>query len=140
MGLCRSTGCKITSCQSWRFDKKSCPRPMSNHTSAARVRFLDDRIILQLWQLVTLQPVDPQRPTVLLWKDLNHLKIEIFNIMDQLGFNHRFCILKLTSFTWGLFSKGAISIFRNCICHVILKRFYTIVKNIFHCSFVYFSN
>ena len=68
MGLCRSTGIKITSCQSWRFEKNSANRPTSNHTRAARVRFLDDRIILQLWQLVTLKPVDLQRPTVPLWQ------------------------------------------------------------------------
>ena len=73
VGLCRSTGVKVTSCQSWRFDKKFCPRPESNCTSAARVQFLDDRIILQLWQLVILQPVDLQRPRVPLWKDLNLL-------------------------------------------------------------------
>ena len=39
VGLCRSTGFKVKSCQSWRFDKKYCPRPQSNHTSAARIRF-----------------------------------------------------------------------------------------------------
>ena len=73
VGLFRSPGSKVTSCQSWRVDKKFCPQPESNHTSAALVRFLDDRIILQLWQLVTLQSVDLQRPTVPLWKDLNLL-------------------------------------------------------------------
>ena len=74
VGLCRSTGCKDTSCQSWRSEKNPAALPTSNHTSAARVRFPDDRIILQLWQPVTLQPVDLQTPTVPLWKYLNLLK------------------------------------------------------------------
>ena len=45
-----------------RFEKNSTTWHTSNHTSAARVRFPDDRIILQFWQLVTLQPVDLKRP------------------------------------------------------------------------------
>ena len=71
MGFCRSIGVKVTSCQSWRFEKNSGMRPTSNHTSAARVWFPDDRIILQLLQLVILQPADLQRPTIRLWKELN---------------------------------------------------------------------
>ena len=47
-GLCRSTGCKVTSCQSWRFENNSASRPTSKHTSAARVQFPVDRIILQI--------------------------------------------------------------------------------------------
>ena len=84
VGLCRSTGIKITSCQCWRFEKNSATRPTSNHTSAARVRFTDDRIMLQLWQLVTLQPVDLQRPTVPLWKDLDLLNIHTINLKTTL--------------------------------------------------------
>ena len=71
--LCRSKGCKITSFQSWRSEKNPAARPTSHHTSAARIWFPDDRIILKLWQLVTLKPVDIKRPTVPLWKDLNLL-------------------------------------------------------------------
>ena len=48
VSLCRSKGCKTTSCQSWRSEKNPAPRPTSNQTSAARVRFPDDKIILQL--------------------------------------------------------------------------------------------
>ena len=64
---------KIASCQSWRSEKISAARPTSNQTRAAQVQFPDDRIILQLWQLVTLQPVNLQRLTVPLLKDLNLL-------------------------------------------------------------------
>ena len=71
MGLSRSTGCKVTSCQSWRMI-----------LSAALVWFEVGRLAeffsnLQLWKLLTLTPVDLQRPTVPLWKDLNHLNIII---------------------------------------------------------------
>ena len=79
VGLCKSTGCKVTSCHIWRFEKNSATRPTSNHTSAAQVRFPDDRIILQLWKRVTLQPVDLQRPTIPLWKELNLLNKHNFN-------------------------------------------------------------
>ena len=64
VSLFMSKGCKTTSCQIWRSEKNPAPRPTSNHTSAAQVWFLDDTIILQLWQLVTLQPLDLQRSTV----------------------------------------------------------------------------
>ena len=115
MRLCKSTGYKVTSCQSWRFDKIYCPRPQSNHTSVARVRFLDDRIILQLWQLVTFKPVDPETPTVPLWKDLNLLNKHSFNSEDQQNFQDRFFLLKITPFTYGLFNKWSIFIVGNCM-------------------------
>ena len=79
VGLSESKDCKVTSCQRWRFEKNSAIRPTSDHTRAAWVRFPYNRIILQLWQLVTLQPVDLQRPTVPLWKYLNLLKNTISN-------------------------------------------------------------
>ena len=95
VGLCRSIGVKIARCQSWRFKKNLATRPTSNHTSAARVRFPDDGIILQFLQLATLQPVDLQRPTVPLWKDLN-----LFNIysINKLEFKDRLCSLNMTLF------------------------------------------
>ena len=80
--LSRPTGIKVTSCQSWRFEKNSAIRPTPNHARAARVRFPDGRITLQLWQLVTLQPVSLQSPTVPLWKDLNLLTKQNFNWED----------------------------------------------------------
>ena len=67
VGLCRSTGFKITSCQSWRMILSS-----RNPTQAALVWFDSGR-----GQTLTLTPVDLQRPTVPLWKDLNHLNIII---------------------------------------------------------------
>ena len=39
---------------------------------------------------------------------------------DYQDFNYRFCSLKVTQFTNGLFSKGAILIFRNCATTSIL--------------------
>ena len=48
----------------------------------AQGQLLDDGIILQLWQLVTLLPVDLQRPTVPLVKDLNPINIHIVNSED----------------------------------------------------------
>ena len=74
VGFCRSTGCKDISCQSWRFDKKFCPQPKSNHTNAAQIQFLDNRIILQVRQLLTLQPIFLQRPTVALCRGKYFLK------------------------------------------------------------------
>ena len=73
VGLCRSTGCKVASCQSWRMILSS-----RNRTRAARVWFEVGRLAeffsnLQLWQLVTLMQIDLQRPTAPLWKDLNLL-------------------------------------------------------------------
>ena len=34
---------------------------------------------IQIWQLITLQPVELQRPTVPLWKDLNLFNIQLHN-------------------------------------------------------------
>ena len=33
MGHCRSTGCKVISCQSWQFEKNSAAQPESNSGS-----------------------------------------------------------------------------------------------------------
>ena len=33
MGYCRSTGCKVISCQSWQFEKNSAAQPESNSGS-----------------------------------------------------------------------------------------------------------
>ena len=71
MGLWRLTGCKVASCQSWRFEKNSASRSESNYSRVAWGQLLDNGIIFQLWQLITLQPVDLQIPTVPFWKDLN---------------------------------------------------------------------
>ena len=54
---------------------------------------------------LTLTPIDLQRPTVPLWKDMNLLYFKDFKC--------RFCFLKVIPFTLGFFSKGAISIFVN---------------------------
>ena len=99
VGLFRSTSCKVTSCQSLRFEKSSATRPTSNHTQGAWVWLPDDRIILQLWQPVTLQPVDLQRLTEQFWKDLNLLNIHSFNLEDNKDFEYRFVSFKVTSFT-----------------------------------------
>ena len=48
MDLCGSKGFKVTSCQSWRFEKKS----------VAWIWVPDDWIILKVWWTVTLQPFD----------------------------------------------------------------------------------
>ena len=56
---------------------------------AARTRLgLRGRIFsnYQLWQLITLQPVDLQRPTVPLWKDLNLLNKQKFQLRGLAGF------------------------------------------------------
>ena len=34
VGLCRANGCKVTSCQSWRFEKNSAAWPPMHHMSA----------------------------------------------------------------------------------------------------------
>ena len=65
--LGRSTGCKVTICESWRMILSS-----RNRTRAALVWFEVGRAAgffsdLQLWQHVTLQPADLQRPTIHFW-------------------------------------------------------------------------
>ena len=82
MGVCRSTGCKVTSCQSWRMILSS-----GNRTQAALVRFEVGRVAgffsdLQLWQLEVLQPFDPQRLTIPLGKDLKLLNLHSINSKD----------------------------------------------------------
>ena len=67
---CR-TGLEAKNCQSWRFEKNSAAGPESNHLLAACVQLPYSGIILKVWQLVTLQPVDLQRPTVPLFKYLS---------------------------------------------------------------------
>ena len=79
VGLCRSTGCKVTGCQSWRMILSS-----GNRTRAARIWFEYGWVAeffsnLQLWKLVTLQHFDLQRPTVPLWKGLEL----VVNILAQ---------------------------------------------------------
>ena len=60
VGFCRVTGVKITSCQSWRFEKNPAPQPAIHHAWAACVWIPDERIILKTWQTSTLEPFDPQ--------------------------------------------------------------------------------
>ena len=48
VGLCRSIGVKVTSCQSWKFEKNSASRPESNHSPAAQVQVLNNWIILKV--------------------------------------------------------------------------------------------
>ena len=80
VGLCMSKGCKVMRC--WMFEKNSAAQPESNHSRVTQVWLLDGRIILQLLQLVTLQPVDLQRPIVPLWKDPYLLNKHDFNWED----------------------------------------------------------
>ena len=47
--------------------QKICPRPISNHMSVAWVRFSDDRIIVQLWQLVASWPKEATKKVFLAW-------------------------------------------------------------------------
>ena len=63
VGLCRSTGIKVASCQSWRFEKYSATQPNFNQTKATLVEFHDNGIIpnfdcLQLCRQLTYR--DPQ--------------------------------------------------------------------------------
>ena len=114
VSLCRSKGCKTTSCQSWRSEKNPAARPTSHHTSAARVWFPDDKIILQLWQLVTLQPVDLQTPTVPLWKDLNLFCWLNYCPRDKKHCKDRFRPVKVTPFQKRLCTRGIYHFFRYC--------------------------
>ena len=71
-------------------DDQNCPglKPgpyTSGLTLATRQNFLFN---LQLWQLVTWEPFDIQRPTVLLWKDLE-------SIVNILSVQETGCILKI---------------------------------------------
>ena len=71
VGLCRSTGCKVTSCQIWRFEKNSPARLESNITHEAWSWVSDNWIILKVWQTATLQPFNLTKTTVPFRKDLD---------------------------------------------------------------------
>ena len=77
LGVCKSTGFKVTSCQSWRMILSS-----RNRTWAALMWFEVGRVAgffsdPQLWQLVVLQPFDIERLTIPLLKDPNLLSWHI---------------------------------------------------------------
>ena len=58
VGLCRSIGIKVASCQSWRFEKNSATRPISNHTSSYTIGSSSNFDSLQLCSQLTYR--DPQ--------------------------------------------------------------------------------
>ena len=97
--LFRSKGCKVTSCQSWTFEKKYVTKPESNHRHAAWVRVLNYLIILKVWLTVILQPFNLQRLAVPFCKYLD----PVVNIVsaEESGlqyFKGRFCSVKVTPF------------------------------------------
>ena len=53
--------------------------PLVNKPYVNEVNLNEQNLYQKILQLVTLQPVDPQRPAVPFWKDLNLLKIQSFN-------------------------------------------------------------
>ena len=61
--LCRSTGCKVKCCQSWRIILLSRNGTKATHSWFEVGWVADFFSNLQLWQIVTLQQVDLQRPT-----------------------------------------------------------------------------
>ena len=102
LDLCGSKGCKVISCQSWRFEKNSVSQPEWNHLVGAWVRVLDDWIILKVWWTITLQPFDVQRLAVRS-KDLNLL---CWHIVWTKVLQH-FCIhVNLNEIFWKLYNQN----------------------------------
>ena len=128
VGPCRSTGCKVTNCQSWRCEKNSADWPELNYSRVAWGQLLYNGIIFQLWQLVTLQPVDLQRPTVPFWKDLNLFNIQIVNSEVYQNFWCRFFQSKwpylLHKMGFG-YSQLCSTVEEAIFCNV-KKRFYVV--------------
>ena len=102
MHPCSSRCCKETRGQNWRYEKKCRTLIQTARTWCRSGRVAKFFSNLQLWQLVTLQQVDLQIPTVPLWKDLNLLNKLIFNWEDWKDFQYKLCFVKVTSFTLGL--------------------------------------
>ena len=67
MGFCRSTGCKDKSFLTLKMISLS-----GSQTQARRQNISN----FQLWQLITLQPLNLQRQIIPLWKDLNLFYIQ----------------------------------------------------------------
>ena len=94
--LCRSKGCKVVVCQTLKMillSGSQTPASLEWSDSGRMAEFFSN---LQLWQLITLQPFEPQRPTVPLWKYLNLLKTyfwlktgRIFKMPSFFSFKHR---------------------------------------------------
>ena len=115
VGLSESKDCKVTSCQSWRFEKTSTTQPESNHTRPAQVRVLDDGIILKVGRSITLKIFDLQGHTVPLWKDLNLLKV-ILQFTILVAFLRQVCSFKVTPFKLGLFLGASYSFWETVYC------------------------
>ena len=113
------TGCKVTSCQSWRFEKILLVSP----PWAIRVRLGQGSAAeffskFQLWQLVTLQPVDLQTPTVPLWKDLTS-SVDSNSVQETI-LKIGFALSKWPHFHRE-FSKRPGMVVRHCIPFGIMK-------------------
>ena len=67
-------GCKVVSYQSLRSEKNSAAWPVTHPVQLARDQKPADGIILIVWWTTTLQPFNPPRHTVPLWKDFKLLK------------------------------------------------------------------
>ena len=85
VGICRSTGFEVTSCQSWRFEKKYATQQATHNTQAAHLWVPDNGITFKVWLTSTLHSFDPQRLKATLLTDLNLLKY-ILPITGTAGF------------------------------------------------------
>ena len=111
-GFCRLTGCKDTSCQSWRMTLSS-----GNQTRAALIWFewAGGRIFCHtsnfdsLYLCSQLTYRDPQHLFGKIWTSLTY----IFSIQMSSKFLRWFCSLKVTPFMYALFCNWSIF---NVLC------------------------
>ena len=72
VSLCESKSCEVTSCQSWRIEKKNW-RSARVELHAGGLGLSDDGIILKVLWIAIFQPFNLHSLTVPLWKGLNLL-------------------------------------------------------------------
>ena len=73
VSLWRLKGCNVTLHQTLRMVPSPEIKPGLSTRSEGRADWLDFFSNLQIWQLVTLQPFNQQRPKVPLWKDFDQV-------------------------------------------------------------------
>ena len=121
LSLCRSKGCKIKSCQSWRSEK-ILPRGRSrtkHERPGFKFRMMGSSSKFD--QLTTtLQPYHLQRPKVPLLKDLNIFCWHSVFSRDRKHLRHRFSPVKVTPFQYCISSRGIYNFFRNSIFQICL--------------------
>ena len=118
VGLCKSTGSKVTSCPSWRMILYS---GNQNHAKVVQLGPGAECLVnppnLTPCNCGASGPKDAQSTSLERSQPSKYTK---FQFRGLAGFYYRFCPFQATSFTYGLFTRGMAFISCNCIlrkCH-----------------------